>query len=367
MKNILYFCKLKNDWNMNQDLRNIFGRRLNQARQMKGLSMDELGNALNPTVTRQAIYKYEKGQTMPDSRMLLAFGEVLGVKPEYFFRPFTVEVDRIMFRKNAKFAEKKSIAIRERVREELERYLEAEQLCGTLALFSLQARDIVSPDDICVYAKDVRSMLKLGMDGISNVIEVLEENGVKVIEISEDESFEGLSGFANDNIPVIVVNDNLGTEHKRFILLHELGHILMKFNDDISYKEAEDFCNIFASELLLPSFVIVSRLGSKRHDISLAELADIQRQYGISVDAIMSALRRLDVITARRFDGYLKKKRNFPDFRATVERTISRPETTRRFVRMVYRALADEVITFSKAASLLNTSVETVKSQLQLV
>ena len=36
---------------MNQDLRNIFGRRLNQARQMKGLSMDELGNALNPTVT----------------------------------------------------------------------------------------------------------------------------------------------------------------------------------------------------------------------------------------------------------------------------------------------------------------------------
>lgn len=34
---------------------------------------------------------------------------------------------------------------------------------------------------------------------------------------------------------------------------------------------------------------------------------------------------------------------------------------------MVYRALADEIISFSKAAALLNTSVDNVKAQLQLV
>lgn len=352
---------------MNNDRDNIFGRRLSQARQMQGLSMEELGSLLTPAVTRQAINKYEKGQTLPDSRMLLAFGSALGVKPDYFFRPFIVEVDRVMFRKDAKFPEKKSIAIRERVREELERYLEVEQLCGTQSGFSLPSVNISSAEEVTEYATKLRSILKLGIDGISNVIEVLEDNGIKVIEISEDDSFEGLSGYANDNIPVIVVNDNLTPERKRFALLHELGHLLMRFKGDMKAKEIENLCNTFASELLLPSSVLLSRIGIKRHDISLAELSDLQKQYGISIDAIMEAMRRLDVITDRRYDGYLKKKRSFQDFRAVVEQSMAIPETTGRFVRMVYRALADEIISFSKAAALLNTSVETVKRQLQLV
>lgn len=352
---------------MSKDRDNIFGRRLSQARQMKGLSMEELGSQLTPAVTRQAINKYEKGQTLPDSRMLLAFGSALGVKPDYFFRPFTVEVNRVMFRKDAKFPEKKSIAIRECVREELERYLEAEQLCGTQSGFSLPSVNISSAEDVTGYATKLRSILKLGIDGISNVIEVLEDNGIKVIEISEENSFEGLSGYANDNIPVIVVNDNLTPERKRFALLHELGHLLMRFKDDMKAKEVENLCNVFASELLLPSSVLLSRIGIRRHDISLAELSDIQKQYGISIDATMEAMRRLDVITDRRYDGYLKKKRSFPDFRVAVEQSMAIPETTGRFVRMVYRALADEIISFSKAAALLNIPVETVKRQLQLV
>lgn len=352
---------------MNKELDNIFGRRLSQARQIKGLSMEGLGSSLTPAVTRQAINKYEKGQTMPDSRMLLAFGSALGVKPDYFFRPFTVEVDRVMFRKDAKFPEKKSIAIRERVREELERYLEVEQLCGTQPAFSLQPENISSSEDVPRFANKVRSMLNLGVDGISNVIEVLEDNGIKIIEISEDESFEGLSGYANDHIPIIVVNDNITPERKRFALLHELGHLLMKFKSELQPKEIENLCNIFASELLLPSSVLLSRIGIKRHDISLAELSDIKKQYGISIDSIMEAMRRLDVITGRRYEGYLKKKRSFPDFKAIAEQSMAIPETTGRFVRMVYRALADEIISFSKAAALLNTTVESVKRQFQLV
>ena len=141
----------------------------------------------------------------------------------------------------------------------------------------------------------------------------------------------------------------------------------MRFKGDMKAKEVEVLCNVFASELLLPSSVLLSRIGIKRHDISLAELSDLQKQYGISIDAIMDAMRSLDVITDRRYDGYLKKKRSFPDFRAVVEQSMAIPETTGRFVRMVYRALADEIISFSKAATLLNTSVETVKRQLQLV
>lgn len=352
---------------MNKDTSNIFGRRLNQARLIKGISMEELGQSVQPSVSRQAINKYEKGQSMPDSRMLISLGMALGVKPDFFFRPFTVEVDKVMFRKKSKFSEKDTIAVKEKVREELERYLEVEQLSGASSSFNLPHNQVANDNEVIAFANSVRGKLGLGVDGISNVIEVLEDNGIKIIEVSESESFEGLSGYANDTIPLIVINSTMTSERKRFTLLHELGHLLMKFGENASNKVVEDSCNTFAIELLLPSEVLKARLGNSRHDISLAELTDIQKQYGISIDSLMESLAHNGVITGRRYEGYLKKKKCFPDFNTLVERSLAIPETSGRFVRMVYRALADEVISFSKAAALLNTSVDNVRSQLQLV
>ena len=142
---------------------------------------------------------------------------------------------------------------------------------------------------------------------------------------------------------------------------------MMSFKGNMKAKEVENLCNVFASELLLPSSVFLSRIGVKRHDISLVELSDIKKQYGISIDTIMDSMRRHNVITGRCYEGYLKKKRSFPDFNAVVEQSMAIPKTTGRFARMVYRALADEIISFSKAAALLNTSIETVKHQLILI
>jgi len=352
---------------MTNDVENIFGRRLNQARLIKGLTMDELGKRVQPAVTRQAINKYEKGNTSPDSRMLIAFSAALGVKPDYFFRPFTVAVDKIMFNKKAGISERVIASIREKVREELERYLEIEELCGSSAVFTLYKKEVCTADEAREYANEVRIKFGLGFDGISNVIEVLEDNGINIIEISEDESFGGLSGYANDSIPVIVVNRNLTSEEKRFTLLHELGHLIMDCLSESESKKIEHLCNTFASEMLMPSSVLKGRLGNMRHDISLAELSDIQRQYGVSIDTIMLSLKDLGVITGRRYDGYLKKKKLFPDFNAIVGKSLFVSETSGRFVRMVYRAIADEIISLSKAASLLNTSVDRVRSQLQLV
>lgn len=352
---------------MNSREGNIFGRRLRQARIIKGVSMDELGKLVTPSISRQAINKYEKGETNPDSRMLIAFCKALGVKPDYFFRPFSVTVDKIMFQKSCRISEKKLISIRERVREELERYLEIEQLCGSESSFTLKKRLVGDESEANEYAKEIRLELGLGLDGISNVIEVLEGNGVKIIEIDEAESFSGLSGLTDGGIPVIVINKKLSSENKRFTLLHEFAHILLDFDETIGVKTVEAICNAFALELLLPSSVLRERVGTKRHDISLAELKDLQMQYGVSLDMIMTALRNLDIITDRRYVTYLKKKKTFPDFNACVEKSLSLPESSRRFVRMVYRALADDIISFSKAAALLNTSIEAVKAQFQLI
>ena len=352
---------------MNAQATDIFPRRLKQARLMRGFSLEKLAQSLAAPISRQAINKYEKGQMKPDSTVLIALANALGMKIDYFFRPFTVEVDKVEFRKKSGFTEKMAQAVKERVREELERYLEIEQIAGAKVRFTLPRKEVRTLEDAKEFAGEIRQILSLGSDGISNVIEVLEDNGVKVIELSENEGFDGLSGFANEEIPLIVVNGNFPTERKRFTALHELGHLLLDVPSEVSPKEVEGLCNAFASEMLLPAVVLKSKLGNTRHDISLSELTDIQRQFGISVDDIMSSLQELGVISDNRYSVFQKKKSSMADFRALVEQSRVELEKSGRFARMVYRALADEIITSSKAAVLLNTSVDNIKSNLQLV
>lgn len=352
---------------MNNQIADIFPRRLRQARLMRGLSLEKLSQMLGSSVTRQAINKYEKGQMKPDSHVLIALAKALNVKVDYFFRPYTVEVGRVEFRRKSGFTEKMAAAVKERVREELERYLEIEQLSDIAVDFTLPRQNVADESAAKQFAREVRGFLKLGNDGISNVIEVLEDSGVKVIELFENDGFDGLSGYVDGVIPLIVVNGNLPTERKRFTALHELGHLLLDIPAEIPAKDVENICNAFANEMLLPADVLIGRIGSLRHDISLSELIDIQHQFGISVDDIMASLHDLDVISDRRYSGFKKKKNNMEDFRTTVEMSRVEPERSGRFIRMVYRALADDVITFSKAAALLNTSVERIRSGLQLV
>lgn len=334
---------------------------------IKGFTMQQLGDSLSPSVSRQSINKYEKGQMMPDSTMLIELSRVLGVKPDYLFRPFTVGINTVRFRKTKSFSAREAAVLKEKVREELERYLEVEQICGTISEFSLSKINVESEEEAAKAAIESRDRLGLGTAGISNVIEVLEDSGVKIIEVTEDLSFEGLSGYANETVPLIVINSVLSSEQKRFTLLHELAHLVLSVSADLSKRQVEVLCNVFASELLLPSSVLVSRMGSTRHDISLAELTDIQKQFGISIDCIMASLRRNGVISSRRYDGYMIKKESYPGFKALVEQSLQESETSGRFVRLVYRALADGLISTGKAAALMNTTSDNVKSRLQLV
>ena len=352
---------------MQQVLTDIFSQRLKQARTMKGLSLESLANSMHNIVSRQAINKYERGKMMPDSKVLIALSSSLGVNADFFFRPFSIEVGQLDFRKKVKFPESKAKALKERIQEELERYIEAEQLCNIDKKFSMVKEEVSSIDDAVKFAMKIRGALGLGIDGISNVIEVLEDSGIKIIEIEESDEFDGLCGYANNVIPVIVLNSTLSSERKRFTALHELSHLMMIFPPGMASKEKESLCNAFAGEMLIPHSVLINRIGNKRHDISLSELIDIQAQFGISIDSIMFMLHQYDVITDNRYKTFHVKKKISEKFRDEVNRSRVPKEHSRRFIRMVYRALADEIISISKASTLLNIPVDQINLNLQLI
>lgn len=350
-------------------MKKILAQRLKSARLMKGLSMDALCEEIGNAVSKQSISKYENGKMMPDSTILISLSNALGVPIDYFFRPFNSEFSEVEFRKKSNIGSIELQSINERVIDNIERYFEIESILNINNDFNIDFSNIViqSSEDVKNQAKRLRKLWNLGEDGIINVMSILEENNIKVIELDVSEEFDGLSGYINKRNPVIVLNKNFSAERLRFTAFHELGHLILRFDEIFSKKEKENFCNLFANEMLIPSKQFIKLIGSSRKDISLQELIPIQKQFGISIDALMYKAKELNIITDSRFKGYCIKKNQYSDLKSKIIKSRIPKESSDRFVALVYRAISDEMISISKAASLLGKSVNEVKSTLNYI
>lgn len=344
-----------------------FAQRLVNARKIRCMSQRELSDSLQGNVSPTAIAKYEKGLMMPSSTALILLSKALDMNLDYFFRPFAITIDtsKFAFRKNSSLGKKKVEAVKYLVCSEIEKYMEIEAILGINNTFSLDYSNTVieSETDAVSMATRLRKDLNIGMDAIVSAVELLESIGVKIIEIDHDQRFSGTCNEAG-GVPVIVINKNMTSERKRITIFHELGHLLLHCSDGV---DEEKMSTVFANEVLIPSDRFKNMIGESRHDISLIELQAIQREYGISVDALMAKAVQLNVITGRRYESYHKKKNALPSFKEAVTQSLYPMEYTNRFERLVYRALACETISYSKAAALLGESVNTVREKITLM
>ena len=344
-------------------INNIFGRRLKNAREMKGYSLADLAKEMSNIVSRQAIYKYESGQMLPDSTVLLSLSAVLGVKADYFFRPFETNLNGIEFRKKAKLSVKDRIAIERNAMDNIERYLEIENLCECSRQVNQfpHNNSIKRREDVIDLVSRIRKNWGLGKDGIPDVIALLESKGVIIIEFDAPESFDGLSGMVGDNIVIILNKAIKNSERKRFTTLHELGHLVMSFDEGINEREKESLCHLFASEFLSPQESFESAIGNINNSrLNMYSFADVQRSYGISIDALMRKAAEAKMISEYRLRSYHIFKNQKPAFKAFVERSIVELEHPERFNSMVFGAYYRSILSASKAAMLLNIPVSQV-------
>ncbi|MCF0245128.1 MAG: ImmA/IrrE family metallo-endopeptidase [Bacteroidaceae bacterium] len=341
------------------------GRRIRMAREMKGMSQEALAKAMSPSVTKQAISKYEKGLAIPGSAVMLAMSNALNVAIDYFFRQQTVSISKIAFNKKSNLNAPGVKAINEIVRDHVERYLEAVQVSRQhmSTLSAVWPKQVGDGQDIVAMVKELKQSWNIGECALGNVIEILEQNGVIVIEIDDNEGFQGLSGWVDDIYPIIVLNKSLNYESKRFTALHELGHILIASDHDA--KQMEKLCNIFAGEMLISDERLKEILGAKVKELFIYELENIRDSYGISIDALLFKMRRLGVVSNTAYKSYLQKRSSDEILRSRVEQSSrAKAETSHKFVNMVLRALSLEAISSSKAAMLLNISMMNLRTML---
>lgn len=332
-----------------------FAERLRGARKRRALSLRAL--AAQVGVSAQALSKYERGQSMPSSDVLIRLAQALGVTTEWLLRPAApITLSLPQYRAHrARPRQKARAALLEQVRDWLERYFDIEAILGRTIPFTLEgvSRRIEAVEEAEAVAEALRQAWGLGMDAIPNLTATLEAHGVYVGEVAAEDGFDALTVWADETKPVMVVRRGVPGDRQRFSLAHELGHLVLALPSDWPDRTVEAAASRFAAAFLVPRATVTQELGEHRAHLSLGELHTLKHRYGLSMSAWVRRAQDVGVIAPKTATRLQRLFRARGWHRA--EPGVPYPsEAPQRMRQLVLRALAEEEITERKAKRLLD-------------
>ncbi len=354
-------------------MKEIIARRLQDFRKMRGLTQAALAEKTE-TVTPSAIEKFEKGEMLPTPQTMSRLAEVLDVMPDDLMRPYAVNIDydKVRYRKRSKMPKKELDCLQRKYGIKLERYVELERLLGAEVNFTLNYdhKPVSCYRDAQEVARQFRQDMGWGLFPVVSPIRQLEAKGVKVFVLDEKEScnkkFDGMC-YKEGGMAVVIVKKCENTEHDRFTLFHEMGHLLMRMVDsegnELEGKQVESLCNAFASEVLFPEMKFRYCFG-KMERVYPDYLKSAQREWGISCSAQMYKAKELGMITPNRYIGYCVRLNRDKGLKEYMEKSEFEPEFTDRYQQLAWHAVRDLKITRTKAAALLGMPLSEINEKI---
>lgn len=355
----------------------MFGQRLKLARKKAGLSMRELSQQVSPRVSVQAISKYENDKMLPTSAVLVGLSKVLNVSLDFLLGGQVAELQGVEFRKHSGVSAKDVAKAEAIVTEALEAYLAIEDILEIHAEVDMfegvRVDHINDIADVDAIALKLREAWNLGNDPIPSMTSLLEDKGIKVIEVDLPDRFDGMActvvrSEGRPDTEVVVVAKKSGIERKRFNLAHELGHrvIVATGNSEIKIEKA---VNRFAAAFLIPAEHLRAEAGESRTGITFHEIVQLKHTYGVSASAMLMRLRDAGILS----DGYVTYA--FQSYARQWRRSEPKPigshegfgsfEKPQRFERLVWHALGEDMISPVRAADLLGEPLRFVEEQIR--
>ncbi len=328
---------------------------LRNIRKIRGLTLEEVSQALHGLVTKQAISKYERGLMYPSPIVLDALLRFYRIGKDSLEGHASIAISNLHFRSKNEI----SLELKQRIASDvvfwLSHYLSLEQLlnvtCDFYNPFSLSIETTFEYMER--YANRLREEWKLGSDAIPSVCRMLELAGVRILEMDWDDEVDGLCGWVNRTIPFMVLRKQVKVERKRFTALHELAHLLFPSINLLSFNLRERLCHRFASALLLPENVVTAYIGTRRSQLLLSELSSLRSSYGISIAATVHRLKDLDIINDeyynRIFDERIK-----PNIMEEGWGSYPFTDEAFRYQSLIQRALAENLISEKELDKHLN-------------
>ena len=339
------------------------GQRIRVSRRACGLSLRDLESRIGNRVTAQAISKYERDESIPRSGVLIALADALDVPIDYLVSDSDIRLEAVDFRKKRLTSRRVEAQVEAKVLHLLERYLAVEEILGLPTVACDMPREapwpvLRDPAEAEQAALGMRTHWGLGLDPIPNLVDLLEERGIKVLSM-ELPNIGGLTARVrreNKSVAsVVVVNRGDWGERQRFTLAHELGHMVL---DPVAKVDEEKAAHRFAGAFLMPAETLRAEIGKHRTSIGWGELFELKRIFGVSVQALTNRCKDLGIFSAplvrHMFNEFTRRGWRSPPYKEPWAIPGERPL---RFERLCFRALSEGAMSEVKAAELLGHSV----------
>jgi transcriptional regulator with XRE-family HTH domain len=336
------------------------GARLKAVRMARGLTLEELSDAMGGVVTKQALSKYEHDASTPSPRVLVALAKALHVKGIDLVTPPSVDVRVLAFRKRSAFPKSAQQAIENRVALDLERRAELQELVGRRCTGDvlLHAYAVATVDAVEAAAEDLRDVWELGRDPVDKMVDVLEDHCFHVLEVEAADQFDGMSAVAEvDGQPVavaVVTRKGVCRERQRLSLGHELGHLVLTPRHEVDEEKA---AYRFGAAFLAPRETLLREVGSRRTDFTSEELFILKHRFGMSLAALIYRLHDLRVIGDRYYQDWWRYITKMGWRKEEPQETPA--EEPRWLTQSTLRAVSEGLIGESDAASLLGRTLST--------
>ena len=326
----------------------MIGRNVKYYRLVKQMSQEELANIVG--TSKMAISNYETGKRNPTYDICRKLSSALGISLSMLLEKTNTDlkIKHGAFRKQSTITKTQQQIILEKI----ERYLiKLHDVVSFIVDFSLPPVPLYEQKSFDNYNSDaqyLRQILKLPLTGpVGNITDVLENQGFIICPINYPEhGFSGNSGIVNGR-PYIAVNITMPAERQRFTLIHELAHLVFA-------QDEERIVDCIAGAFLFPKVDVIRELGPKRTDIR-CDLRNIQREYGISMTAIIMRAYQTSVITKKTYE--ITMKWMSANGLRTNEKSGITPEKSHLLEQLVAHAVAENKLGISKAAELLELPI----------
>lgn len=315
----------------------IFGERVKQARDIFGLTQEELATKVG--VQQSTIARIENDTLSPSLDLLEAISRQTGFLPSFFEQEpvDNFSLGTLAFRKHKLLS----------AQEESKAYQYAKIMYEhTRTMFS-QLK--VSPprlpetegEEPQVAARIARTSLGLSPDTpIRNLMKVVEGNGLLIfllpLILSKIDAFSTWAQLDYQR-PFIAVSLGKPTDRLRFSISHELGHLVMHRTLKGTLTNLEQAADQFAAEFLMPESAMKRELIPP---ITLTRVAKLKPKWGVSMQALIKRARTLGILSERQY-RYLCQQISAHGWKkqepSNLDLTPEKPQSIRKMAEMLHK------------------------------
>ena len=289
------------------------GERLKNARQYRGLTVEELADLTG--VSKQTISQYENKKITPDFERIIAISEKLLFPVQYFMQKGSLNVNTgtTFFRSLMKTSKKYRVEQITKMKHLSVVYSFLGEYVEFPTINLPPQETYESPEEA---AKNLREFWALGVGPLTDLIRILEKNGLLITTFptatDDIDAFSQLVCANEKEFYLIALSKNKDSAARtHFDVAHELGHIILhEWSEDEEtfsreqYKEREREANQFAAAFLLPEEQFIKDVSL--YPSKLEYYIQLKRKWKVSIAAMLYRACTLEIITSNQYQYLVK-------------------------------------------------------------